>query len=109
MKHPHKLRLKMMQSAIHKDLHNLISFLSVLFGFWTSPRLRRLIGVSVGPIPPPFPSGKGASRLIILLILQVNALFQEVLASPRLRRLIGVSVGPSPSGRGNQSGTMTIA
>src|SRR6476661_8399123 len=38
--------------------------------------------MSVGPIPPPFPNGKGTSRLMILLIFQGSALFQEALASP---------------------------
>ena len=56
-------------------------FSSPSFLGWTSPRLWRLIGVLGGPIPPPFPNGKGANRLMALLIFQVNVLLQEALAS----------------------------
>jgi hypothetical protein len=38
--------------------------------------------MSVGPIPPPFPKGKGAGWLMVVLSFQVNDSFQEALASP---------------------------
>ena len=36
----------------------------------------------VGTYPPPFPSGKGAYRLMSLVSYQVDVLFEGVLASP---------------------------
>ena len=36
----------------------------------------------VRPIPPPFPNGKGAGRLMAVTVFQVKAWFEEHIASP---------------------------
>jgi len=55
-------------------IHLLLADLQIKNGIVDEGRL--------GPIPPPFPNGKGAGRFMGLLIFQSNVLLEEQIASP---------------------------